>query len=73
MPAGRGGVLHIVGFGWIGVGEEAGVAGYGGVADESAEAGGFGGILALAGADGRVHNLDGGEEVVGFDVLGSLG
>jgi hypothetical protein len=71
MPAGEGGVLHVVGFGGVGVGDEAGVASDRAVTNEGTEAFGFGAVGAGAVADGRVLGFDDREEAVCFGVLGN--
>ena len=57
VPAGRDGVLHVVAFGRVCGGKVARVAGEGGVSNEISDAGGFGGIGTIGGADSWVEVL----------------
>lgn len=69
MPAGGYAVLQHVGGGGVGGGEVARVAGEGGVADEGADAVGFGWVGGAGGGGAGVEGFEEGVEVGGVAVL----
>jgi hypothetical protein len=68
VPAGEARVLHTVGRAGECGSQPAGVAGYGAVADEGAQAVGLGCVFAFAIAHWWVHCIESGEEAVYFGV-----